>query len=51
MVKVKEIKENPNCVASITVRVTKSAKSTIEIDGKQYKISTMFNTSNTKSVS
>jgi hypothetical protein len=51
MVNVKEIETNPNCVASITVRVTKSAKSTIEIDGKQYKISSIFNTSHTKSIS
>lgn len=40
MVRISKIKENPRCVASITVRAKKRVKkgSTMRIDNKQHKI-------------
>jgi len=41
MVRVKEIKDNPRCVASITVRVS-CGKSTLKVGQEQHKILGIF---------
>ena len=42
MVRVKEIKDNPRCVASITVRVRGAAQSTMQVGDTGHRILGIF---------